>query len=102
LDLINQYLLIYQYPTHLPISLNIHIHIISVFFLFKLQKINTRHYMFMEDISLYSLKFCATIIDGCILGFGRGSGNAKTKLLLMDLNKNHRYNYDFINEIEYG
>lgn len=56
----------------------------------------------MEDISLYSLKFCATIIDGCILGFGRGSGNAKTKLLLMDLNKNHRYNYDFINEIEYG
>jgi 4-hydroxy 2-oxovalerate aldolase len=52
--------------------------------------------------SLYSLKFGATIIDGCILGFGRGSGNAKTELLLMDLNKNHRYNYDFINAIEYG
>jgi 4-hydroxy 2-oxovalerate aldolase len=52
--------------------------------------------------ALYSLKFGATIIDGCILGFGRGSGNAKTELLLMDLNKNRQQNYDFINLMEYG
>jgi 4-hydroxy 2-oxovalerate aldolase len=52
--------------------------------------------------ALYSLKFGATIIDGCSLGYGRGSGNAKTELILMDLNKNHGGNYDFINIIEYG
>jgi hypothetical protein len=52
--------------------------------------------------ALYSLKFGATIIDGCILGYGRGSGNAKTELLLMDLNKNRQQNYDFINIMEFG
>lgn len=52
--------------------------------------------------ALYSLKFGVTMIDGCILGYGRGSGNAKTELLMMDLNKNHNKNYDFINIIEYG
>jgi 4-hydroxy 2-oxovalerate aldolase len=52
--------------------------------------------------ALYSLKFGVTIIDGCILGYGRGSGNAKTELLLMDLNKNREQNYDFINLMEYG
>jgi 4-hydroxy 2-oxovalerate aldolase len=52
--------------------------------------------------ALYSLKFGATMIDGCALGFGRGSGNAKTELLMMDLNKNHKCNYDFINIIEFG
>jgi 4-hydroxy 2-oxovalerate aldolase len=52
--------------------------------------------------ALYSLKFGTSIIDGCALGYGRGSGNAKTELLLMDLNKNHGGNYDFINIIEFG
>jgi len=52
--------------------------------------------------ALYSLKYGVDIIDGCILGYGRGSGNAKTELLLMDLNKNLKTNYDFINVIEYG
>jgi 4-hydroxy 2-oxovalerate aldolase len=52
--------------------------------------------------ALYSLKFGVTIIDGCSLGYGRGSGNAKMELLLMDLNKNYNKNYDFINIIEYG
>ena len=52
--------------------------------------------------ALYSLKFGANIIDGCILGYGRGSGNAKSELLLMDLNKNHCCNYDFIHLINFG
>ena len=52
--------------------------------------------------AMYSLKFGATMIDGCALGFGRGSGNAKTELLMMDLNKNYNKNYDFINIIEFG
>jgi 4-hydroxy 2-oxovalerate aldolase len=52
--------------------------------------------------ALYSLKFGATIIDGCSLGYGRGSGNAKLELLMMDLNKNYKQNYDFINVIEFG
>jgi len=52
--------------------------------------------------ALYSLKFGVTIIDGCVLGYGRGSGNAKTELLLMDLNKNRKKNYDFINIMEFG
>jgi 4-hydroxy 2-oxovalerate aldolase len=52
--------------------------------------------------ALHSLKFGATIIDGCSLGYGRGSGNAKTELLLMDLNKNRKKNYDFINIMEFG
>ena len=52
--------------------------------------------------ALYSLKFGATIIDGCSLGFGRGSGNAKMELIMMDLNKNYNTNYDFINIIEFG
>jgi 4-hydroxy 2-oxovalerate aldolase len=52
--------------------------------------------------ALYSLKFGVKMIDGCILGYGRGSGNAKTELLLMDLNKNHNCNYDFIHLINFG
>ena len=52
--------------------------------------------------ALYSLKHGAEIIDGCSLGYGRGSGNAKTELILMNLNKNYNKNYDFINIIEYG
>jgi isopropylmalate/homocitrate/citramalate synthase len=39
--------------------------------------------------ALHSLKHGADIIDGCILGYGRGSGNAKTELIMMDLNKNY-------------
>ena len=52
--------------------------------------------------ALHSLKFGATMIDGCSLGFGRGSGNAKMELLMMDLNKNYNTNYNFINIIEFG
>jgi len=52
--------------------------------------------------ALYSLKFGATMIDGCVLGYGRGSGNAKTELIMMDLNKNHDMNYDLINIIKFG
>uniref|UniRef100_A0A6C0EVD6 Pyruvate carboxyltransferase domain-containing protein n=1 Tax=viral metagenome TaxID=1070528 RepID=A0A6C0EVD6_9ZZZZ len=52
--------------------------------------------------ALQSIKYGASIIDGCILGYGRGSGNAKTELIMMDLNKNYNKNYDFINMIEYG
>jgi 4-hydroxy 2-oxovalerate aldolase len=52
--------------------------------------------------ALHSLKFGATIIDGCALGYGRGSGNAKIELILMDLNKNYKGNYDFIHIIDYG
>ena len=52
--------------------------------------------------ALYSLKFGVTIIDSCILGYGRGSGNAKTELIMMDLNKNYNKNYDFIKIINYG
>ena len=52
--------------------------------------------------ALYSLKYGVDIIDGCILGYGRGSGNAKTELILMDLNKNYNKSYDFINILEYG
>jgi len=39
--------------------------------------------------ALHSLKFGADIVDGCVLGFGRGSGNAKTELLIME---NKKYN----------
>jgi 4-hydroxy 2-oxovalerate aldolase len=52
--------------------------------------------------ALHSLKYGADMIDGCILGYGRGSGNAKTELIMMDLNKNHKKTYDFISMIEYG
>jgi 4-hydroxy 2-oxovalerate aldolase len=52
--------------------------------------------------AIHSLKFGATIIDGCSLGFGRGSGNAKMELLMMNLNKNYNKNYDFINIIAFG
>uniref|UniRef100_A0A6C0ATB2 Pyruvate carboxyltransferase domain-containing protein n=1 Tax=viral metagenome TaxID=1070528 RepID=A0A6C0ATB2_9ZZZZ len=52
--------------------------------------------------SLHSLKFGVTMIDGCILGYGRGSGNAKTELLMMDLNKNYNKSYDFVNSIDFG
>jgi 4-hydroxy 2-oxovalerate aldolase len=52
--------------------------------------------------ALYSLKYGADMIDGCILGYGRGSGNAKTELIMMDLNKNYKRTYDFIRVVEYG
>jgi isopropylmalate/homocitrate/citramalate synthase len=52
--------------------------------------------------ALHSLKFGAEMIDGCALGFGRGSGNAKSELIMMDLNKNYEKNYDFIHIIEFG
>jgi 4-hydroxy 2-oxovalerate aldolase len=52
--------------------------------------------------ALYSLKMGVDMIDGCILGYGRGSGNAKTELIMMNLNKNHHQYYDFIKIIEYG
>jgi 4-hydroxy 2-oxovalerate aldolase len=52
--------------------------------------------------ALHSLKYGADMIDGCILGYGRGSGNAKIELIMMDLNKNCNKNYDIINVIEYG
>jgi 4-hydroxy 2-oxovalerate aldolase len=52
--------------------------------------------------ALYSLKYGVDMIDGCILGYGRGSGNAKTELIMMDLNKNYNSNYDLISVIEYG
>jgi 4-hydroxy 2-oxovalerate aldolase len=52
--------------------------------------------------SIHAWKMGCKIIDGCILGYGRGSGNAKIELLMMDLNKNHNYIYDFIHVIEYG
>jgi 4-hydroxy 2-oxovalerate aldolase len=52
--------------------------------------------------ALYSLKYGVDMIDGCILGYGRGSGNAKTELIMMDLNKNHNKDYDLLSIIEYG
>jgi len=52
--------------------------------------------------AIHSLNYGVDMIDGCILGFGRGSGNAKTELILMDLNKNNGKQYDFINVIEFG
>jgi len=52
--------------------------------------------------ALYSLKYGVECIDGCIMGYGRGSGNAKTELLCMDLNKNNRKSYDFIHLIRYA
>jgi 4-hydroxy 2-oxovalerate aldolase len=52
--------------------------------------------------ALYSLKYGAESIDGCSLGFGRGSGNAKMELLMMDMNKNRGTNYNFINIMEFG
>jgi 3-dehydroquinate synthase len=47
--------------------------------------------------ALHALKFGADIVDGCILGFGRGSGNAKTELLIME-NKN----YSILPILEFG
>jgi 4-hydroxy 2-oxovalerate aldolase len=52
--------------------------------------------------TLYSIKYGVNIIDGCMLGYGRGSGNAKTELLLMDLNKNYNRNNEFIYVIDYA
>jgi isopropylmalate/homocitrate/citramalate synthase len=52
--------------------------------------------------ALYSLKFGASIIDGCMLGFGRGSGNAKTELLTMNLNKHKNRNYNIVPLLSYG
>jgi 4-hydroxy 2-oxovalerate aldolase len=52
--------------------------------------------------AVHSLKYGVDMIDGCILGYGRGSGNAKTELILMDLNKTNDNQYDFINVIEIG
>jgi 4-hydroxy 2-oxovalerate aldolase len=44
----------------------------------------------------------AAIIDGCSLGFGRGSGNAKTELLMIELNKFHDKQYDFKHIMNFG
>ena len=52
--------------------------------------------------TIHSLNYGVDMIDGCILGYGRGSGNAKTELLLMELNKNNEKKYDFINVIDFG
>jgi 4-hydroxy 2-oxovalerate aldolase len=52
--------------------------------------------------AIHSLNYGVSIIDGCILGFGRGSGNSKTELILMNLNKNNGKEYDFINILEFG
>lgn len=52
--------------------------------------------------TIHSLKYGVDMIDGCILGYGRGSGNAKTELLLMDLNKNCHKEYDFIHLLTFG
>jgi 4-hydroxy 2-oxovalerate aldolase len=52
--------------------------------------------------ALYSLKYGVDMIDGCILGYGRGSGNAKTELIIMNLNKKLNREYDFIHIIEFG
>ena len=52
--------------------------------------------------ALYSLKFGVDCIDGCIMGYGRGSGNAKTELLCMDLVKNHNKKYNFIHLFNYA
>jgi 4-hydroxy 2-oxovalerate aldolase len=48
--------------------------------------------------AIHSLKYGTDIVDGCILGFGRGSGNAKTELLAMRFDKR----YDILPIIEYG
>jgi 4-hydroxy 2-oxovalerate aldolase len=48
--------------------------------------------------ALHALKHGADIIDGCILGFGRGSGNAKTELLAMRSSER----YKILPLIEYG
>lgn len=52
--------------------------------------------------ALYAAKKGCTIIDGCALGYGRGSGNAKLELIMMDLNKNHGCSFNFINIISFG
>ena len=52
--------------------------------------------------ALHSLKFGVDIIDGCALGYGRGSGNAKLELIMMDLNNNYGTNYYLIEVISYG
>lgn len=52
--------------------------------------------------ALYSLKYGVSVIDGCIMGFGRGSGNARTELLCMDLNKHKNSNYEFIHLIKFA
>jgi 4-hydroxy 2-oxovalerate aldolase len=52
--------------------------------------------------ALYSLKYGVSCIDGCIMGFGRGSGNAKTELLCMDMNKNYNKKYNFIQLLDYA
>jgi 4-hydroxy 2-oxovalerate aldolase len=48
--------------------------------------------------ALYSSKFGVSILDGCALGFGRGSGNAKTELLLMKLYTDSK----FIHIMDFG
>jgi len=52
--------------------------------------------------AIHSLNYGVNMIDGCILGYGRGSGNAKTEVILMDLNKNMNSQYNFINLVEFG
>jgi 4-hydroxy 2-oxovalerate aldolase len=52
--------------------------------------------------ALYSIKHGVNIIDGCSLGYGRGSGNAKTEVLMMYLNKHYYKEYEFIPIIDFG
>ena len=51
---------------------------------------------------MHSLKYGASIIDGCALGYGRGSGNAKTEIILMEMNRNYNEKYDFIHVANFG
>lgn len=47
--------------------------------------------------ALSSTIYGASILDGCALGFGRGSGNAKTELLMIELNKKmNKYSFEHI------
>jgi 4-hydroxy 2-oxovalerate aldolase len=52
--------------------------------------------------AIHSFSCGATIVDGCIHGFGRGSGNASTELILLDLNVNYSHNHDIVSLFEYG
>jgi len=52
--------------------------------------------------AIHSFTCGASIVDGCIHGFGRGSGNASTELILLDLNNNYYHNHDIVRLFEYG
>jgi 4-hydroxy 2-oxovalerate aldolase len=52
--------------------------------------------------AIFAAKKGCSIIDGCIMGFGKGAGNAKMELLMMELNRNHGHSFNFIPIIQYG